>query len=95
LTLRCTIEIVPHGDEERKSNICRLDISNVGRSIDYGFGHVHCDYSVKLFRYNNGPQQDILKVPEWELEQEDYVVAHDRRDGAVSLVHKATKKVTL
>lgn len=31
MTLRCTIEIVPFGDEERKRTIGVLNISNIGR----------------------------------------------------------------
>ena len=90
MTLRCTIEIVPHGDENQKSNICRLDISNQGQVRYLGFGHEVCGYSVKLFRYNNEAQQNMLKVPEWEFEIERSIEEHDRRDGAISLVQKAT-----
>lgn len=32
MTLRCTIEIVPRGDESKKKTIRVLDIHNIGRS---------------------------------------------------------------
>ena len=42
MTLRCVIEIVPHGEEQYKEPIFRLDISNQGLIRDEGFGHQVC-----------------------------------------------------
>lgn len=89
MTLRCTIEIVPYGDENRKSEICRLDISNTGTVRDEGFGHQICSYSVKLFRHNNAMEQNVCGAPKWELIGQEKIKEHDRRDGAVALVKEA------
>lgn len=91
MTLRCTIEIVPHGKESQKYDICRIDISNTGLIKNLGFGHEICSYNVKLYRHNNDFQQDAFKWPEWELVQEGDIPEHDRRDGCVSLVMKASE----
>ena len=34
--------------------------------------------------------RQLLKSKEWELEQEGEIAEHDRRDGAIELVRKAT-----
>jgi hypothetical protein len=90
MTLRCTIEIVPYGNEANKSLICRLDISNIEQLRDEGFGHQICKYSVKLFRHNNPNMRQLMEEKEWELSAEGEIAEHDRRDGAVELVRKAT-----
>lgn len=95
MTLRCTIEIVPHGIEEHKSPVCRLDISNTGVLRDNGFGHVVCKYDVKLWRHNNLMMRQVLHENEWILEDHGIVEEHDRRDGALELVRKATEVVRL
>lgn len=90
MTLRATIEIVPYGNEKYKSPICRLDISNIGVIRDEGFGHTICKYSVKLWKHNNPIVRDLLKEKEWELTSEGEIAEHDRRDGAIELVRKAS-----
>jgi len=89
MTLRCTIEIVPYGEEKYKEPIFRLDISNIGLVRNEGFGHDVCRYSVRLFKHNNAMMRDIMKEKEWELSSEGEIAEHDRRDGAVELVRKA------
>lgn len=91
MTLRCLIQIVPFGREEHKEDICRLDISNIKTVRNEGFGHEICKYSVSLFRYNNSTVRDLLKAEEWELTSEGEIAEHDRRDGAIELVRKATE----
>lgn len=90
MTLRCTIEIIPHRNEAYKSFICRLDISNQGLIRNNGFGHEVCKYSVKLWKHNNAMIRDLLKEKEWELSSEGEIAEHDRRDGAIELVRKAS-----
>lgn len=89
MTLRATIEIIPHGNEEFKDVICRLDISNIGLVRSEGFGHDYCKYSVKLWKHNNPMIRDLLKEKEWSLSAEGEIAEHDRRDGCVELVRKA------
>lgn len=90
MTLRCTIEIVPYGVERNKHEICRLDISNIETIRDEGFGHTICKYLVRLFRHNNPVVRDLLKTTEWEHVADGEIAEHDRRDGAIELVRKAT-----
>ena len=91
MTLRATIEIIPHGNEAYRDVICRLDISNIGMVENKGFGHEICNYSVKLWKHNNPMVRDLLKEKEWNLVSEGEIGGHDRRDGAIELVRKATE----
>lgn len=90
MTLRCTIEIVPYGQEDMKQELFKLDISNIEEVENQGFGHVLCKYNVKQYRYNNETMRRVMKTDEeWELEREFEIPVHNRRDGAISLVEKA------
>ena len=95
MTLRATIEIVPHGNEAAKRNIYRLNIHNVGLVRDLGFGHEICRYRVDvqaaIFKAEALGNMDDPK--EWETIDVDWIEEHDRRDGAVSLVGKAADLV--
>lgn len=93
MTLRATIEIVPFGDEERKEELYRLDISNVGIVRKLGFGNDICEYSVKVYRKSPSTLVTQYGFDEYTLELEDTIPQHNRRDGAVALVAKATKLV--
>lgn len=95
MTLRATIEIIPHGNENNKRNIYRLNISNVGLVRNEGFGNEICRYRVEV-------QAAIFKSPilnnmdeekEWETIDIDWIEEHNRRDGAINLVAKAANLV--
>lgn len=89
MTLRATIEIVPFGNEDNKSEIYRVDISNQGETKNLGFGNVYCDYSVKIFK-KNLPYFIQKGEEEWELEYEEMdAFNHNRKDGALVCVGKA------
>lgn len=91
MTLRCTIEIVPFGVEENKQELFKLDISNVEQIEDQGFGNVLCKYNVKQYRYLNETMRHFMKTDEeWELEREFEIPIHNRRDGPIALIQKAT-----
>ena len=89
MTLRVDISIIPYGQEDLKSNIFRLDISNHGEIRNEGFGNVICKYKMKMYRYNNETMQRLLNLPELELENEYDIPEHNRKDGAIELVRKA------
>jgi hypothetical protein len=96
MTLRVTLEIVPFGDETLKREIYRLDISNIGLVRNEGFGHEVCKYKVECYKtwYKSVINRDNPSPPdEWELVTTDFIEEHDRRDGAVALVQKATQLV--
>ncbi len=93
MTLRCTIEIVPYGEEDRKEQLFRVDVSNTGLVRDEGFGHHICSYSVYVYRHNNPTMRDLLKMKEWELEYERTIPEHDRRDGALKLIETAIRSI--
>lgn len=95
MILRCTIEIIPYGDEKFKLPVCRLDISNIGMIRNDGFGHEISKYDVKLWRHNNPTIRQLLKKSEWVLDEEGVIEEHNRRDGTIKLVHKATGVVDL
>lgn len=90
MTLRATIEIVPFDDESLKRELFRLDISNIGTIRDEGFGNLICKYKATIY----SRVLDYFKPKpgeEWEVIFTDIIEEHNRRDGAVALVQKATK----
>ena len=90
MTLRVTIEIVPHGMEDQKHSIYKFDIHNTGLIRNDGFGHEICSYKAELFKFNNETMQELIGSPEWEKEGEFLVKEHDRRDGSIELARKVT-----
>ena len=78
MTLRVTLEIVPHGDEARKYNIGYLNIHNTG---DIGLGL--CSYKAQQF--SDG--ETLLK------ETADGTLEHNRQEGAWVLVKKAIESL--
>ena len=60
MTLRVDISIVPFGQEDLKSGIFRLDISNHGEIRNEGFGNVICKYKMKMYRYTMRPCRGYL-----------------------------------
>jgi hypothetical protein len=90
MTLRVTIEIVPHGMEDQKQGIYKFDIHNTGVVRDEGFGHVVCSYKAELFKFNTETMQKLLGSQEWEKEVEYIIKEHDRRDGSIELARKVT-----
>lgn len=93
MTMRVEVSIVPHGSEQDKYELFRLDISNIETIKNLGFGHEICKYIVKVYRYNNEITRNRIDCPEWEWLFEDFVEEHDRRDGSIALVAKAAKLV--
>lgn len=93
MTLRVDIGIDPFGSVSDHYPIFRLKISNEEVLEDKGFGHVVCRYKVQLLRHNNSTMRAVTDVKEWEIENECEVV-HDRRDGAIELVRKATEALS-
>lgn len=93
MTLRVDISIVPRGNEDEQYEIFRLDISNIGLIEDLGFGNQICRYLVKVYKINNDIIQRVARLPEQEFLFEEELDQHNRRDGAISLVQKATKLV--
>ena len=88
MTIRVTIEIVPHGNENQKYPIFKIEGHNRGVVEDKGFGHVICKYDVELFRHHNETERMLLEVPEWEREGQFKIREHDRRDGAIELARR-------
>ena len=84
------ISIDQYGQGTNIYPIYRLEIGNLGLVRNEGFGHEYCRYVVKLLRHNNETQRTLLGVEEWEVEAEGFIEEHNRRDGAVELVRKAT-----
>lgn len=91
MTLRATVEIVPHGDETQARKLFRLNIHNKGLVRNEGFGHEICKYRAELQRLElkaavlgNQDEPDS-----WEDLASVEIDEHDRRDGAVALVAKA------
>lgn len=81
MTLRCTLEIVPYGDESSKYLLREFDISNVGVVERQGFGHDLCAYWVDVYEptlADGRVLERAFPLPE----------THDRRDGAELLVAK-------
>lgn len=95
MTLRVDISIIPYGQEDLKSEIFRLDISNHGEIRNEGFGNVICKYKMKMYRYNNETMQKLLNSPELELENEYDIPEHNRKDGAIGLVRKACEIIEI
>lgn len=95
MTLRVNIEIVPYGNEEAVYPVFRIDISNLGMIRNLGFGHEICTYQADLYRYNNETQQNLLDAPTWEKVRSVSIEEHDRRDGSIELVRKATSLLEL
>jgi len=83
--LRVTLEIVPHGDEERAQVIEVLEIANIGLEHDYGFGHKVCNYASRVIDLD-----DEEEVPAFDR---DTPVLHDRRDGPWRLVQRVLDKM--
>ena len=81
MTLRCTLEIVPHGQEEDKLKIGVFNIHNVRTIEDLGFGNVYCEYRV-----------DIKGTDKHEDDTDVFRVHHNRRNGAEELVRKVLEK---
>jgi hypothetical protein len=87
MTLRVTVEIVPYGDENYKTEIGRLDISNVGTVADKGLGHKICKYEVlQLEEFSSGTNREF-RVWRWP-----YVAEHDRKNGFWKLLYLALKE---
>lgn len=80
MTLRVTLEIVPHGDEKRKYSIGVLDIHNKGEA-DLG----HCQYHAQ--QYSDG--LTLLK------ETADGTLFHRRDKGPWQLVKKAIESLKI
>jgi hypothetical protein len=79
MTLRCTIEIVPFGIEDRKRPITVLNISNLGHVSD-----CRCAYWVETEDHRG-----VYPVKHsFPLKQ-----THDRRDGAEELVRKVIEEL--
>ena len=78
MTLRCTLSIVPCGDEEKTYEIGKLDIFNEGRILED-----LCQYGV----INLG--NDILDTPGLFTNK----VYHKRGDGAWALVRKVLNEL--
>lgn len=93
MTIRATIEIVPYGEEEHAEKLFRIDVSNLGMIRDEGFGHQICNYSVRVYHHHNSTMRDLLKTKEWELEYEQNVYEHDRRDGVLKLIERAIRSI--
>lgn len=86
MTLRVTVEIVPHGDESSKYEIGRLNISNIG-AADFG----HHEYIVNEDRLNpgdtyfrEGSTYQIIRHPN---------VFHRRNSGFWELIKRAIKDI--
>ncbi len=91
MTLRCTLEIIPFGEEKNKEELFRFDISNIEFIRNLGFGNEICKYNVRVWRKNNQTMQNLLKYDEYTLEREFDIPEHNRRDGAIELVRKVAE----
>lgn len=89
MTLRCTLEIVPHGMEEHKVEIFRADISNIGTVRHEGFGHEICKYKYVIYKQiPPALQKDGETLDKYT---EGFIEEHDRRDGPWRLVSKVVE----
>ncbi len=87
MTLRITIEIVPHGDERHKRTLRTVNVSNVGASYpDSKILVGICNYSVK----ENGEEVGMIpfhhrksKATVLALRALDLLVELDREQGSV------------
>ena len=80
MTLRCTLEIIPFGDEEKKRVIRTLNISNVSFTEETPDGYNI--YVIEVDDYKNYND----KTPR---------VLHKREDGAEELVRKSLETLRL
>jgi hypothetical protein len=83
MALRCTLEIIPFGDENHARTIRVFDISNDGTVHRGAFGNDLCAYWVKVF----DPKVSELSADSFETEF-PLPELHNRRDGAEVLVMK-------
>lgn len=90
MTLRISIDIIPHGNEDQKYEIYRIDVHNTGLVKNLGFGHEICSYKAELFKKSTETMVNLLDYKEWEKEGEWIVKEHDRRDGSIELARKVT-----
>lgn len=81
MTLRVTLEIVPHGQEDKKYPIYEVNIHNMGRSMlgDYKYDFEVGEYTDEMGEH--GPEK-IYTV------EGSGQVHHVRRDGALELARK-------
>lgn len=86
MTLRITVEIVPHGEESEKYTIGVVDVHNV---IQHGLGF--CEYQVELTEevvtYAEGLYTGIETTVLPDL------VKHSRQDGYKVLVKKVFERL--
>jgi hypothetical protein len=80
MTLRVTLEIIPHGDEIRKYSLGSIEIHNTG---DIGLGL--CAYHAQQFSDGD----TILK------ETVDGTLEHSRQEGPWVLVKKAIESLKI
>jgi len=77
MTLRVTLEIIPHGDESKNHEIGHLDINNIGHAA---FGH--CEYEILSFNTEQGSAGRFHKT-----------ILHRRNEGAWALAEKAINEL--
>ena len=78
MTLRITLEIVPHGNEYLKYPIEVINISNLGQ-----LGDTNTDWYGYVVEHNQYKEYDD-KTPR---------LGHRRNDGAIILARKALQKI--
>ena len=93
MTLRVEVSIVPHGVEEGKYGLYRIDIHNRGLVRNEGFGHEICKYDYLVYRHNNETMVSQYGFEEFEVEATGVIPEHNRRDGALSLVQKVLDEI--
>ena len=81
MTLRVTLEIVPHGDESQKYLLSCLNISNMGRSDGQQYAHHEsfCKYKVKQYDFQDN---NII------VREHNRLINHNRQNGAWMLVSR-------
>lgn len=84
-----TIEIDQYGEGHTIYPIYKLHIGNLEEVQNLGFGNVICNYVIQLYKTIPSTLREEDE-DEWELIHTDYIT-HNRRDGAVELVRKATE----
>lgn len=96
--LRCTIELLPHGDESRKRTLGLVEIANVGGTVEVG------EYAVVLTK--TAPFRGALKaawkrgIVQKQAEDEEIIAGrveghHRSKRGVYDLLYRALKSCGL
>lgn len=91
MTLRVRFEIIPYEVESDAYELGHIDISNIRKIEDLGFGHSVCEYSYKVL--NPIPPILITDGVKYDIRYEGVIKEHDRRDGFLSLTQKVLNDI--